>query len=141
MSVTLKPTDGLFLRDYKNGSDLHIGITNSKGEIFEFDSRGVSTGACWKQFLNIQIPVSTKKEEWDLILEKTSEKFKHERYDDSLMNCFSFVTSSLASIEEIAEFCKDKAVFSEKFLTESTKRAAKYISVYRHIEKYGFYII
>ena len=38
-SVVIKPTKGDFLVDYQNRNNLHIGVTNSKGLVIEYDSK------------------------------------------------------------------------------------------------------
>ena len=40
-SIVIKPTKGDFLNDYQNKHNLHIGITNSKGFVIEYDSLGI----------------------------------------------------------------------------------------------------
>ena len=40
-SIVIKPTKGDFLNDYQNKHNLHIGITNSKGFVIEYDSQGI----------------------------------------------------------------------------------------------------
>ena len=37
----IKPTKGDFLHDYQNRNNLHIGLTNSKGFVVEYDSQGL----------------------------------------------------------------------------------------------------
>ncbi len=37
----IKPTKGDFLLDYQNRSNLHIGITDSKGSVVEYDVEGI----------------------------------------------------------------------------------------------------
>ena len=40
-SVVIKPTKGNFLHDYQNRNHLHIGVTNSKGFVVEYDAQGI----------------------------------------------------------------------------------------------------
>ena len=40
-SIVIKPTKGDFLHDYQNRNNLHIGLTNSKGFVVEYDSQGL----------------------------------------------------------------------------------------------------
>jgi len=39
--IVIKPTKGDFLHDYQNRNNLHIGLTNSKGFVVEYDSQGL----------------------------------------------------------------------------------------------------
>ncbi|GFR00883.1 MKRN2 opposite strand protein [Trichonephila clavata] len=43
-SIVIKPTYGDFLNNYRNSSDLHIGVTDSTGFIYEYDVNGVVKG-------------------------------------------------------------------------------------------------
>jgi len=40
-SIVIKPTTGTFLTDYTNKSNLHIAVTDSRGEVVEFDQHGL----------------------------------------------------------------------------------------------------
>ncbi|CAG2113395.1 unnamed protein product [Medioppia subpectinata] len=42
-SVIIRPTDGDFLHHYQNAADLHIGLTDSKGDVYEFDKYGLQS--------------------------------------------------------------------------------------------------
>ena len=47
---------GSFLADYYNKSNLHIAVTDSEGEVLEYDSRGVTRGSLsWGQCLVIAL--------------------------------------------------------------------------------------
>ena len=40
-SIVIKPTNGDFLKDYRNHGNLHIAVTNSKGFVIEYDMEGI----------------------------------------------------------------------------------------------------
>ena len=46
-SIVIKPTKGDFLHDYQNRNNLHIGLTNSKGFVVEYDSQGLHRFDTW----------------------------------------------------------------------------------------------
>lgn len=64
----------MFCSHYQNAADLHIGLTDSKGEVYEFDRSGLHLGtktALWSQCL--AVPIVTEldlmwKEYWDYTL-------------------------------------------------------------------------
>jgi len=102
-----RPTKGSFLLDYHPGDDLHVGLTDSKGNVVEFDTKGVrrrpSGHSKWRQCL--AVPVLTRgdrmnphwTQKWDrsLDLASDSELFHRSAYEENGQNCFSFVLHQL----------------------------------------------
>ena len=43
-SIVIKPSKGSFLTDYSNKSNLHIAVTDSRGQVVEFDQSGLRRG-------------------------------------------------------------------------------------------------
>ncbi|XP_054708549.1 MKRN2 opposite strand protein-like isoform X3 [Uloborus diversus] len=73
-AIVIKPTEGDFLNNYANSSNLHIGITDSKGNVYEYDYSGISqnNGDSWSQCFPIKIfnsKSSCLPSEWDKTLD------------------------------------------------------------------------
>ena len=79
-SVVIKPTKGNFLHDYQNRNHLHIGVTNSKGFVVEYDAQGIHRDKTldWKNCIVISLNGAIDQdvredpdwpEYWDMCLE------------------------------------------------------------------------
>ena len=152
-SVLLRPSgDSTFLSDFKDQNGLHIGVTNSKGTLFEFDVPGLVRTPkseidpkLWSQCLVIigQVPEAWT-EHWNQKLEDMIKEgiWTAENYNPHSLNCFSFVLEFLRSLnhKRLSQSWTDKNDFSEKFIVPRTKVAAKFITLYRKIKTNGFTI-
>ena len=143
-SILVKPTNGSFLQDYTQDDDLHIGISNTKCEIYAFDCEGLTcTKNPWLQCIVIPISKITGKqpESLDAVLKDTltESRWNMKNYNESQYNCYSYVLDVLWKIGCVDMEC-DKVAFSTQFLVPQTTRAAVYIDMYRKILKEGFVI-
>jgi len=142
-SLIIKPTNGSFLQDYKQGDDLHIGISNSNCDIYSFDQQGLCIVEPWLQCL--VIPVSEMSKIHPGMLDKvlndslTDCRWIKERYNESQYNCYTYVLDMLLRVRGLEEGC-DKVTFSSKILLPSTTRAASYVDLYRRIMNEGYVI-
>ncbi|XP_070534043.1 MKRN2 opposite strand protein-like [Ptychodera flava] len=150
-SVVIKPTVGTFLQDFKGNSNLHVGITNSKGAVYNYDEGGLHKDKdkySWQQ--SISIPLLDKYDDelmelWDECLESysSSELWTPARYDETTHNCYDLAIGFLNSISYGEFKGRSEAQLSRKsFCTEyiipHTKKAARYIELYRKIESLKF---
>ncbi|RWS27905.1 MKRN2 opposite strand protein-like protein, partial [Leptotrombidium deliense] len=123
-SVIIRPTDGDFLHHYQNAADLHIGLTDSRGDVYEFDKYGLHIRAknwTWNQCLCIPIVSESSsmwKEYWDYTLAIVSQlnNWTSDKYSEDSNNCYSFVLTFLRmlqvkelkpSLTSKTQFCKD----------------------------------
>lgn len=109
-SLLIRPSVGDFLHTYCSSSDLHVGVTDSLGNIYEFDEEGVrktssesGDSSLWEQSLVIPIFKTDKKDDglskekwvqhWDYTLSITScmDVWSRKEYKESDNNCYSFV--------------------------------------------------
>lgn len=148
-SIVIKPTKGNFLEDYTNKSNLHIAITNSDGNIFEFDRGGLRCDRPeeWNSCLVLDLGDDPLLQDivedpdwgeyWDLCLDKTysSNKFSKESYDEDENNCFNFVLTFLTSLNQapFTGWAASKVEFCQKLILPKTVMAAKYIMLYRKV--------
>ncbi|GAB6026673.1 hypothetical protein CHUAL_013186 [Chamberlinius hualienensis] len=137
-SIVIRPTVGDFLHNYQNAADLHIGVTNSKGVVFEYDKNGLTNDdtAKWCQSLRIDILSQMDAKllrQWDKTLEKISQqdRWSSTFYSVDDHNCYSFVLEFL----KLLQLHFTKLDFCQQFILPKTVSAGKYISLYRNLIK------
>lgn len=128
--------------------DLHIGITDSRGNVYEFDRKGMSVTSCgsndlWNQCL--VIPITTENTvlqnywltHWDYTLSITASMdiWTREAYHEQKINCYSFVLTFLKmlNVKQLKPSLSSKEQFCTDFILPRTRLAAKYISLYRQV--------
>lgn len=134
--------------NYQNAADLHIGLTDSKGDVYEYDKDGVHVGIRNKSWIDcIKIPVldhenKSWQDYWDytLKLQLQMPVWKAENYTENDHNCYSFVITflRLLHIKDLKASLTSKTQFCQDFIVPRTKNAAKYISLYRKILREGY---
>lgn len=140
-----------FFSNYQNADDLHIGLTDSKSNVYEFDHKGVHVGTrnrSWNNCLNISIISKTNQtwnDFWDYNLNILVEMpiWKPENYSEEDNNCYSFVITflRLLQIKALRSSLSGKTQFCKDYIVPRTKNAAKYIALYRQVVKEGITII
>jgi len=142
--VVLKPTNGNFLRDYKNGQLLHVGLTDSRGRVYEFDERGLTCDDAngWTQCLAASIrrlePCDI--DEIDRILSTTvsSPAWKAEKYNEELYNCFDYVLYVVNAASSGQP--SSKTSFVSDLICPLISKAMQVVALYRATDKNGFHI-
>ncbi|KAM5314623.1 MKRN2 opposite strand protein isoform 2-T4 [Glossophaga mutica] len=139
---------GSVSREYDGRSDLHVGITNTNGVVYNYTMHGVQRDeAGWEQSVSIpllQPGMFGLMDQWDKYLEdfSTTGAWLPHRYQEDRHNCYSYTLTFINCIlttegkEQL-----DKNEFTEKFVVPRTRKASKYITLYRAIEEHGFYVI
>jgi len=150
-SIVIKPTKGNFLVDYTNKSHLHIALTDSKGEVVEFDQGGIHKNRTldWSQCLVVGLAEAEPLvadmvgdpdwgEYWDLCLSHTLEKdWSRESYSEEDNNCFSFVLTFLTELNQhpFSDWATSKVSFCQKLILPKTVLAGKYIMLFRKLQQ------
>ncbi|KAB7507682.1 MKRN2 opposite strand protein, partial [Armadillidium nasatum] len=128
--IVIKPTRGDFLHDYRNNSNLHIGVTDSEGRVYEYDFEGLHSdgAASWIQCLAVPIISSNTNDTPDPVWKE---------YRENFYNCYTFVIKFLRALRPPSFCTKDlcKTSFCDAFIVPVTSSAAKYISVYRSLRE------
>ncbi|XP_004456178.1 MKRN2 opposite strand protein [Dasypus novemcinctus] len=146
-SFLLRPTQGTFLREYDGRSDLHVGITNTNGVVYNYNVHGVRRDeAGWEQSLSVpllQPNMFGLVDQWDKYLDEFSASgaWLPHRYEENYHNCYSFTLTFINCIlttEGKKQLDKDE--FTERYVVPRTRKASKYIMLYRAIEERGFYV-
>ena len=144
-SVVIRPTQGTFLDQYGKDSNLHVGISNSKGVVYDFDEKGLNRSLQgWSQCVAITIATRTDvrlTSIWDLKLQEFAcyEHWTAPRYDENTWNCYDFVLGflQLLRLGEQLPCIKTKGEFCEEMVVPRTSEVAKYISMYRKVLQKG----
>ncbi|VEN43862.1 unnamed protein product [Callosobruchus maculatus] len=145
-AIVIKPTTGDFLNDYFNSTDLHIGVTTSEGTIVEFDRHGLRKHRSdqWGQCLLLEQVASFWSEHWDSTLERVCHQssWSAKDYDEDRHNCYSFVLRFLVALDygSLSVSARSRTEFCEKYVVPRTTSAGKYISLYRKLKIYQFYV-
>ncbi|KAA0186097.1 hypothetical protein HAZT_HAZT010309 [Hyalella azteca] len=133
--------------DYESGDDLHIGITDSEGCVHAFGGDGLQseTSNSFDGCLVVNIledpddPVW--QEYWNTALSSTisSHDWSEQSYDESTYNCYSFVIEFLRTLEPpaLSGFPLSKVSFCSSFVVPQAYAAARYIALYRAVQKEG----
>jgi len=150
-SIVIKPTKGDFLHDYQNRNNLHIGLTNSKGFVVEYDSQGLHRDRTldWNQCIVIGLNNAIDPdvicdpdwpEYWDACLEAASvlspSQWTVEAYEAQEHNCFAFVLAFLRSLKQnpLSMHANNKVDFCTHYVLPKTILAGKYICLFRKIK-------
>ncbi|XP_035886676.1 MKRN2 opposite strand protein isoform X2 [Phyllostomus discolor] len=118
------------------------------GVVYNYTMHGVQRDeAGWEQSVSIpllQPGMFGLMDQWDKYLEdfSTTAAWLPHRYQEDCHNCYSYTLRFINCI--LATEGKeqlDKNEFTEKFVVPRTRKASKYITLYRAIEEHGFYVI
>ncbi|XP_074660382.1 MKRN2 opposite strand protein-like [Tubulanus polymorphus] len=146
-SVVIRPTVGHFIESYTASDNLHIGITSSTGEVYDYDENGLNIGSdVWKRTdcLSIAMPPHSAEETtvtWDDSLRHYSQypDWHQNRYHSDDHNCYDFVIGFFRYIRLASRDSRyaSKISFTENVLLPETTKVAAYISLYRKIQQEG----
>ncbi|XP_058807788.1 MKRN2 opposite strand protein [Phymastichus coffea] len=142
--LVIKPTEGCFLCDYSINDDLHIGVTNSRSDVIEYDKSGLvkCDNHMWKNCVAIQlIPISWQIF-WDEMLSIVcnDSNWHTANYNELKYNCFTFVISFLKNINYPSAKFTSKEDLCKILILPKIQSVLKYSTVYRHLVSKDFYI-
>ncbi|XP_062441434.1 MKRN2 opposite strand protein [Rhea pennata] len=148
-AFVLRPAAGAaFLGGYDGKSDLHVGITNTNGIVYNYDEEGIhrdETG--WEQCISIplvQPDMFGLLHQWDKLLEEFSagEAWLPHRYEEHDHNCYTYALAFINSVLTAqGKQQMSKSEFTEKFVIPQTKRASRYITLHQELTANEFYIV
>uniref|UniRef100_A0A8C5U0A7 MKRN2 opposite strand n=1 Tax=Malurus cyaneus samueli TaxID=2593467 RepID=A0A8C5U0A7_9PASS len=135
-------------RGYDGHSDLHVGITNSKGVVYNYDQEGVHRAdRGWEQCIGIplvQPDMAELLQQWDSLLEEFSleETWLPHRYEEQQHNCYTFALTFINRIRQgRGREPLSKAQFTESFLIPHTREASRYLTLHQELAHKDFYIV
>ncbi|XP_010182679.1 PREDICTED: MKRN2 opposite strand protein, partial [Mesitornis unicolor] len=135
-------------RGYDGKSDLHVGITNSNGVVYNYNQEGMhraETG--WEQCISIplvQPDMFGLLQQWDKLLEEFSvgEAWLPHRYEEHDHNCYTFALAFINSVLTAqGKQQMSKSEFTETFVIPQTRKASKYITLHQELTANDFYIV
>ncbi|XP_078270103.1 MKRN2 opposite strand protein-like [Rhinoraja longicauda] len=146
-SFLIKPTEGSFLREYDGKGDLHVAISNTHGVVYNYIETGVQRdGGGWEECISVplvQPDMYNLINQWDLYLEQfsTADVWLPNRYNEYEHNCYSYALTFINCVLEAQSKRQlSRTEFTERFVVPRTKRASKYITLYRELCRGYFYI-
>ncbi|NXY20864.1 MKROS protein, partial [Atrichornis clamosus] len=144
----IRPTRGTFLEEYDGHSDLHVGITNSNGVVYNYDQEGVHRDhSGWEQCISIPLvhpDMSELLQHWDTLLEEFSleEAWLPHRYEEEEHNCFTFALAFVNRARRArGRQPLSKARFTQSFLLPHTREASRYLTLHQQLAHSDFYIV
>lgn len=147
MSLVVRPTVGTFLRNYDNSVNLHIGVTDTKGTVYDYDEDGVHVGiAGWEECL--VIPLSNRGVTpqiyhlWDSTLQNLSQSnmWTKLKYIEDRHNCFDFVIFFLKQIGFSRQnlSAESRSALTHDIILPQMSKVVQYITLYRNIASFSY---
>eukprot|EP00062_Callorhinchus_milii_P017614 gi/632970208/ref/XP_007901522.1/ PREDICTED: putative uncharacterized protein C3orf83 homolog [Callorhinchus milii] len=147
-SFLVKPTKGTFIREYDGRSDLHVGISNTSGVVYNFTEAGVGRDACgWEECVSValvQPDMFGLMNQWDRYLEQISQAdlWLPHRYEESEHNCYAFALTFINRVLAAQSRRQlSRTEFTERFVLPRTRRGSRYLTLYRELCRSYFYIV
>ncbi|TRY85115.1 hypothetical protein DNTS_023053 [Danionella cerebrum] len=138
------------LRDFDGHSDLHTGISNTKGVVYNFRRSGVERASeGWSLSLSVPLvqPHSfSLLSQWDQYLESFSAAHmwdpQYKSFDEDQHNCFSFTLMFINCVLAVqGRPALTKEQFTHSFILPRMKRVQKYSALTAQISSNHFYIV
>uniref|UniRef100_A0A8D1Q5S6 MKRN2 opposite strand protein-like C-terminal domain-containing protein n=1 Tax=Sus scrofa TaxID=9823 RepID=A0A8D1Q5S6_PIG len=126
---------------------LCLPLALAAGVVYNYTVHGVQRDkAGWEQSVSIpllQPGMFGLMDQWDKYLEdfSTAGAWLPHRYEEDHHNCYSYTLMFINCVLTTeGKERLDKNEFTEKFVVPRTRKASKYITLYRAIEERGFYV-
>ncbi|XP_071015468.1 MKRN2 opposite strand protein [Oncorhynchus clarkii lewisi] len=143
------PAEENNLREFDGGSDLHTGITDTNGVVFNYTKPGVRQDQRgWEMCISIpliQPDMFNLLNQWDQYLNKFSDAEMwdpaYKRFNKETHNCYNYTLMFLNRVlatQGKGSLTKDQ--FTQSFVLPKIKRACKYTTMCREISQNYFYI-
>ncbi|XP_024941220.1 MKRN2 opposite strand protein [Cephus cinctus] len=143
-TIIIMPSQGDFLNNYNASNDLHIGIVNSNGTIFEYDKNGlvIDDNLKWQCCLAFKIISESWESHWDNAIDIISKdsKWSVTNYNENTNNCFSFVIAFLKKLVYKDFEFTNKEDICKMLILPKIQDALRYISFYRKLKESDYYI-
>ncbi|XP_026885145.2 MKRN2 opposite strand protein [Electrophorus electricus] len=144
------PTEANTLREFNGGSDLHTGITDTNGVVYNYTKNGVCRDhQGWERCISIplvQPDMYNLINQWDQYLEKFSSAQMWDplcqSFHEESHNCYSFTLTfinRMLATQSKRALSKDE--FTRTFVLPRIKQASKYSLLCQEISKNHFYIV
>ncbi|XP_068171858.1 MKRN2 opposite strand protein-like [Antennarius striatus] len=148
--LLIAPAHDNLSREFDGMSDLHTGISNMSGVVYNYTRSGVGkqpTG--WERCVSVPLvrpDMFHLLAQWDQYLERFSEGSLWDpawhRFDEDDHNCFSFCLQFINSVlaaEGRSPLSRD--AFIHSFILPKMRRVSKYTTLYQHIQRHRYYLV
>ncbi|XP_067442217.1 MKRN2 opposite strand protein [Thunnus thynnus] len=137
-------------REFDGTSDLHTGISNTAGVVYNYTRGGVRRDhSGWERCISVPLvrpDMFHLLAQWDQYLDRFSDGPMWDpawrRFDEENHNCFSFclqfVNSVLAAEGRSA---LSRETFTHSFILPRMRRVNKYTTLYQHIQRHQYYMV
>ncbi|XP_014203443.1 uncharacterized protein LOC106635809 [Copidosoma floridanum] len=141
--VVVRPSDGDFL-DYNVSDDLHIGVTDSDGNVIEFDGCGLvkNDNTTWKKCAAIPIIPTSWETFWDDVLNDmcNDSTWNASSYNFFEFNCFNFVIAFLNNLKYNNIQFMNKEDMCKICILPKIQSIIKYSSIHKQLIDNNIYI-
>ncbi|XP_024915898.1 MKRN2 opposite strand protein isoform X2 [Cynoglossus semilaevis] len=148
--LLIAPAQDNFNRDFTGTSDLHTGISNTKGVVYNYTQTGVHKDQSgWEHSVSIPLvrpDMFHLLDQWDNYLDRFSDgpmwdPVWHSFHEDD-HNCFSFClnfVNTVLSAEGHSSLSKD--TFTYNFILPRMRRVSKFTTLYQQVQKEQYYVV
>ncbi|XP_013875519.1 MKRN2 opposite strand protein [Austrofundulus limnaeus] len=137
-------------RDFDGTSDLHTGISNTTGVVYNYTQDGVRRDLSgWERCISIPLvrpDMFHLLAQWDQYLERFSDGPMWDpvwyRFQEDEHNCFSFCLQFLNNVLTAeGQEVLSREDFTRCFVLPRIRRGSKYSTLYQHIQEHQFYMV
>ncbi|XP_067361497.1 MKRN2 opposite strand protein isoform X1 [Channa argus] len=137
-------------RDFDGTSDLHTGISNTKGVVYNYTPGGVCRDQTrWERCISVPLvrpDMFHLLAQWDQYLDRFSDGPMWDpawhRFDEDHHNCFSFCLgfiNGVLAVEGRSPLSRDS--FAHTFILPRMRRVSKYTTLHQHIQRHQYYVV
>ncbi|XP_078103720.1 MKRN2 opposite strand protein-like [Sander vitreus] len=137
-------------REFDGMSDLHTGVSNTSGVVYNYTQGGVVRDQSgWESCVSVPLvrpDMFPLLAQWDRYLNQFSDGPMWDpawhRFDEEHHNCFTFCLGFINSVlaaEGRSSVSRD--TFTRSFILPRMRRVTKYTTLYRHIQRHQYYMV
>lgn len=149
-SLVIAPAEGNLNREFDGTADLHTGISNTKGVVYNYTCSGVRRDTeGWED--SVVVPLVRPDmfhllDQWDQYLDRFSQGSAWDpfwtKFEEETHNCFSFCLDFVnVVLEVLGQSPRSRETFTQTFILPRMRRLWKYSAIYRRIEREGCYAV
>ncbi|XP_072296166.1 MKRN2 opposite strand protein-like [Eucyclogobius newberryi] len=149
-SLVIAPAESNANREFDGAADLHTGISNTKGLVYNYTSGGVRRDPeGWEEAVVVPLvrpDMFHLLDRWDQYLERFCQNSSWDplwtRFDDQTHNCFSFCLDFVNLVLELlGQSRQTRESFIQSHILPQMKRLWKHSAIYRRLEREGSYAL
>ncbi|XP_041835962.1 MKRN2 opposite strand protein-like [Melanotaenia boesemani] len=148
--LLVAPAHNNLNRDFDGMSDLHTGISNTKGVVYNYTQDGVRRDQSgWERCVSVPLvrpDMFHLLAQWDQYLDRFCNGPMWDpawhRFHEEKHNCFSFClhfVNGVLEVEGRSSLSRDD--FTRSFILPKMRRVSKYTTLLQHIQKHQYYMV